>query len=291
MPRTVEEGFRDFLQKLTASDRETLDAASHRASIKTRLETYFTLKHYYRIGSFGNGTSVYGFSDVDYIAALAAADLSQSSNASLTKVRNNLDERFPFTGVRVNCPAIKIPFGVLGRGTTEVVIADYLGKINGHRVYDIPDCAGGWIRSSPDAHNEYVRAADQRLNGKVKPLIRFIKAWKFHQCVPISSFYLEIATAAYSTGEPSIVYATDVYRVLLAILNLQLQTIKDPMGISQGGIVPCKTGNQHFEAFSKLQTAVSRAERAIIAADKGRISDAFDCWRLFYNNQFPTYYY
>jgi len=64
---------------------------------------------------------------------------------------------------------------------------------NGYKVYDIADGAGGWMKTSPDAHNAYVRDIDDPLGGKVKPLIRFLKAGKCFKDVPISSFYLDCA--------------------------------------------------------------------------------------------------
>ena len=69
------------------------------------------------------------------------------------------------------------------------------------------------MKSSPDAHNSYVRKIDQSLSNRVKPLVRFIKAWKYFRDVPISSFYLELRIAKYASGESLIVYATDVERV------------------------------------------------------------------------------
>jgi hypothetical protein len=191
----------------------------------------------------------------------------------------------------VNCPAIKVPFGLLGRETTEVVIADHVETVGGHRIYDVPNCLGGWMRSSPATHNAYVRAADDRLNCKVKPLVRFLKAWKFYQTVPISSFYLEIAAAAHSTGETVIEYDIDIYLVLNRLLELELQTIRDPLGISVAGIVPCKTEIQKQDAYSKLQTAVTRAGKAVNARKKNDLENAFAWWRLFYGTNFPTYYY
>jgi len=67
MPRTVDEGFRDFLTKLTPSATESQAARSHRASIEARLKTDFGLRRFVRIGLFGNGTSISGYSDVDYL--------------------------------------------------------------------------------------------------------------------------------------------------------------------------------------------------------------------------------
>jgi hypothetical protein len=290
MPRTIDEGFRDFLQKLTASGTESEAAKGHRASIETRLKTDFGLRRFFRIGSFGNGTSICGYSDVDYLASLARDTLTANSNYSLGKIRDALDNRFPNTGVRVSCPAVVAPFGTRKSETTEVVPADYIKDENGYEVYDIADCKGGWMRASPDAHKAYVASIDQKLGGKVKPLIRFIKAWKYFRDVPISSFYLELRVAKYATGESSIIYEWDVKRVLCQLRDCQLAAMQDPMGIS-GYIAACKTDALYQDAISKLDTAATRAEKAHEAAEKGNISDAFDWWRLLYNYEFPTYYY
>lgn len=290
MPRTIEEGFRDFLGKLTPSDTENEAAKSHRASIQTRLERDFGLRRFVRIGSFGNGTSISGYSDVDYLASLARDTLTKNSTYSLGKVRDSLDDRFPYTGVRVSCPAVVVPFGSAKSETTEVVPADYLEDSNGHYVYDIPDCNGGWMRASPDAHKAYVADINSKLGGKVKPLIRFIKAWKCFRQVPISSFYLELRAAKYASGEKVIVYDIDVKNVLCALRDGGLADMQDPMGVS-GYIQACKSQAAYDDAMSKLNTAATRAEKARECAGKEDISGAFDWWRLLYNDEFPTYYY
>ncbi len=290
MPRTVDEGFRDFLTKLTPSTTESQTAKNHRASLNACLTNNFRLKRFVRIGSFGNGTSISGFSDVDFLASLPRDQLTQNSTSSLTKVRNALDVRFPNTGVTVRCPAVVVPFGSTKAETTEVVPAGYVREANGNKIYDIADCAGGWMKASPDAHNKYVRTVDGKLNGKVKPLVRFIKAWKYYRDVPISSFYLELRVAKYAADELTIVYDLDVKGILCQLRDSQLAAMQDPEGIS-GYIPACKTDAARGDALSKLNTAAIRAEKAQEAASNGDISAAFDSWRLLYNNKFPTYYY
>lgn len=289
MPRTIDEGFRDFLTKLTPTAAESQAAKSHRASIEACLKSNFGLSRFTRIGSFGNGTSISGYSDVDYLACIPTNQLSQSSTASLTKVRNALDARFPNTGVRVSCPAVVLPFGRDASEHTEVVPADYTGEKDGYSLYDIADCSGNWMKASPDAHNDYVRKIDQKLNGKLKPLIRFIKAWKYYQQVPISSFYLELRVAKYADNESSIVYDIDVNNVFSLLNKCGLASLQDPMKMS-GYISACKTDAAYNDALSKLKTAATRSQKARDAAVNENISEAFDWWRLLYNYQFPTYY-
>jgi hypothetical protein len=289
MPRTIDEGFQDFLPKLTPSGAESNAAKSHRASISTRLKQDFGLQRFVRIGSFGNGTSISGYSDVDYLASLSRDALTENATYSLGKVRDSLAGRFPNTGVRVSCPAVIVPFGTKQSETTEVVPADYIGKSNDYSVYDIPDCRGGWMRASPDAHLAYVSWIDDKLEGKVKPLIRFLKAWKFFRDVPISSFYLELRVAKYAANESSIAYDVDIKRVLQLLWDGELASMQDPMGVS-GYIQACKTEAMRGDALSKLETGLGRAEKALAASARNRVDDAFGWWRLLFGNSFPTYY-
>lgn len=290
MPRTVDEGFRDFLTKLTASESETAAAKSHRNSIETRLEKDFGLLRLFRIGSFGNGTSISGCSDVDYLASLRSNYYNANSTYSLGKVRDSLAERFWNTDVRVSCPAVAIPFGNRDSERHEIVPGDVIDTSGDFNVYRIPDCAGGWMKVSPEAHIHYVNEVNKSRGSKVKPLIRFIKAWKYFRNVPISSFYLEMRVAKYAATEPSIIYYWDIQKFLKLLWDNQLSAIQDPMGVS-GYISACKTEALRKDALSKLETALTRATNAREAVKNEKISDAFDAWRLLYNYEFPTYYY
>ena len=290
--RTVNQGFTEFHRKLTPTPGESDAAQRHRASIKTCLESNFSMTNFFKTGSFGNGTSISGYSDVDYFAVIPSNNLKANSTTALREVRDALDTRFPKTGVRVSCPAVVVPFGTDAKETTEVTPAKYVGVTTNdeYRVYDIPNCSDGWMRSSPDAHNAYVREVNEDLSNKVKPLIRFIKAWKYYQNVPISSFYLELRVTEYAKGESSIIYDLDVKRIFSYLDRIELRNMQDPKGIS-GYISPCSTDTKLADAKSKLSTALDRAQKACDAKDEGDIKTAFEWWDLLYNYNFPSYYY
>jgi hypothetical protein len=289
MPRSIEQGFIDFHNKIKTSVAETNDAKSHRASIEQCLKSNFGLNRFVKIGSFGNGTNISGYSDTDYLACLPTGSLTATSTASLVKVRKALDSRFPNTGVNVSSPAVVCPFGTKRSETTEVVIADYIRDVNGFKVYEIADGSDGWMEVSPDAHNHYVAVVDKKHNGKVKPLIRFIKAWKYYRQVPISSFYLEMRVAKYAATEPCIVYDIDVARVLTILQDNELAALQDPAGVA-GYIYPCETDAFKTDAISKLNTAVSRVDNAREAETNKDTKSAFEWWNLLYNKRFPNYY-
>lgn len=291
MPRTLDEGFRDFLAKLTPSATESVSAQNHRASIDQCLRNSYTVKRFFRTGSFGNGTSISGYSDVDYFASVATADLNNDSDYVLQTMRGVLDRRFPFTGVSVRCPAVTVPFGVGRAEAHEIVPAHSRGtNAAGFEIFQIPNCGRQWMDVSPDAHNAYVLTQHQRLNGKVKPLVRFLKAWKYYNAVPISSFYLEMRVAKYASGESTILYSIDLQRVFSFLHDNNLPALQDPAGVS-GYIAPCATGAKLQDALSKIATARSRIDKARDAETRGNLADAFYWWNMLFNGQFTPYYY
>ena len=288
--RTVEEGFNDFLAWITPTPGHSEAVKSHRKSISDTLTANFGMRRFFDTGSFGNDTSIHGHSDVDYFASIPDEKLDNDSNKALVQVRNALDARFPNTGVRVSCPAIRLPFGTDAKETTEVVPAVCLGKTSGYQYYYyIPNCSGKWMKSSPETHNAYVSSVDRRLGFKVKPLIRFLKAWKYYRSVPISSFYLELRVAKWSENESAIIYDMDVRSILHHLASIELAGIQDPTGVS-GLIQPCNTDVQYNDALSKLETALSRASNARDASSNNDVASAFKWWNMLYDNKFPSYY-
>lgn len=288
MPRTLEDAFAQFHARLkpTASDLKL--TRRHRATIRACLESNFELRAYDPCGSFGNGTSIADHSDADYLAQLLASEFSTDSRAALCKVRVALAKRFPHTKVRVNSPAVRVPFGSLPCETTEVVPAKLCGRTaTGRAIYQIADGAGGWLRTSPHAHNAYVKARDEVLQGRLKPLICFMKAWKYFNGVPISSFYLEMRTARHMAKKSTVNYARDL-AALFAELEQNLADVRDPVGVS-GLIKPCASPVQTHRTRSKLQTAASRAAKACQAAARGNICQAFKWWRLVFGDRFPAF--
>ena len=195
MAKTIDEAFEILIDRLKPSEAETASAASHRASIEACLKNKFEMTSMFRSGSFGHGTSISGFSDVDYFANIPAKNLWEKSNYSLQQVKNALQERFPRTLISVRSPVIIIPFGSNGGEHHEIAPAYLNGSKNGHNVYSIPDRADGWMNASPNAHNAWVNLINDKHSKKVKQLIRLVKYWNIINNGGLRSIYLELRTA------------------------------------------------------------------------------------------------
>ena len=290
MPRTIEEGFDDFHDHLKLIKIESEAVKSHRISIKACLENNFELDRFFKTGSIGNGTNVNSYSDTDYFAVIPRKNLKQDSAATLRHVKEALQQRFSTTeGIHISSPAVVVPFGTAKSETTEIIPADFIKTENSVNIYDIPDGNGGWMKSSPKAHNDYVTNINSKLSNKAKPLIRFMKAWKFYNNVSIISFYLEMRIAKYASEEESIFYSIDINNILKNLINIDLSSMVNPSGIP-GMIESCKSEFDKKDAISKLNTAYSRAEKAREEEKKQNIEDAFYWWNLFFSGKFPSYY-
>src|SRR5260370_15500135 len=289
MEKTVDEGFREFHGTLTPTRGESQAAKSYRISIEICLKKSFEITRFVHTGSFGNGTSIRGYSDVDYFACIPTENLQQNSFTTLQEVREVLLGHFQDAAISIRPPAVRVRFGTDASESIEIVPADFVRRDkSGNLIYEIADGAGGWLRSSPDAHNNYVDEVDRKLDGKVKPLVRLLKVWKYYHGAPIRSFYLEIYVAHYAAQKKSIVYSRDVRTILKVLWENQLAALKDPKGISPY-ILPCSSEAQKSHALSKLEFASTRAGKAREAETAGKISNAFDWWNLVFARKFPLY--
>ncbi len=290
MAKTLDEGFEAFLSKLKPLESEHDKAKNHKDSVFGCLKNNFKCTRLFETGSFGNGTSIRHHSDTDYFASIPNDELYSSSSYSLRLIKEALQETFPKTeGIKVNTPAVMIPFGYYASESMEVTPCSFRGMtetpLGNFQAYDIADGDSGWMLSSPNAHNAYVQKHHARLDNNLKPLIQLVKAWKYYNSVPINSFYLELRITKYAEGEKSIQYDIDIKNVLKFLDENELSSIQDPMGIS-GLIKACNSDSQRTEALSKVSTGYSRALKARNNVDK---PDAcFSWWDLFFNNEFPA---
>jgi hypothetical protein len=291
MAKSLDEGFDTFLSWLVPLKSENKKAQDHKDSVQSCLESNFGCYRFFETGSFGHGTGVRHYSDTDYFAVCPSSQIYGNSGYSLRMVKEALQKKFWNTdAIEVRRPAVQIPFGTYKSENLEVTPCTYNGMVDtpvgNMPYYDIAGQNDTWMQSSPQAHIKYVKQEDERLGGKLKPLIQLIKSWKYYNSAPINSFYLELRVTKYAEKETSIVYDIDMRYIIKLLFENGLASIQDPMGIS--GYVPaCNTDAKKTEALSKLSTAYSRAEKAYSERDKN-LDNCFDWWDKFFNGRFPS---
>lgn len=290
MAKTVNAGFATLVARLVPSVAEINASSGHSASVEAKLKSALAVQNFFGAGSAINGTGIRYYSDIDYFAMIPSQNQRDNSAHMLTIVKRVLQDQFPYVSIGVRTPAVVCEFGDSAADTLEVVPAYYYGRdeTDKYNIYEIPQADGDWIKSSPKVHCNYVTRINNDVSSKVRSLIRLLKAVKYYNSIPISSFYLELRIAEWASSEETIVYSFDVRTMLKQLVNCDLAQMSDPMGVS--GYVPAATTeNCRLDALSKLTTALDRANHARAAEGRGAIQEAFDYWDKVFNGGFPAY--
>ncbi len=254
-------------------------AKSHRASIEARLDYVLGVYRMFEIGSLRQGTGIWQYSDADYLVSLKG-DRPASSTTMLNRVRDALTGRFPNTTVSVRSPAVVCRFADC---EVEVVSGFLSDTANGHGYWIAdPASTGGWMKSFPEAHNDYVNNVNKKFNGGVKTLARQLKVWKYKRNVPVSSCYLEMRAAKYMDGQESYVQIYDLYLALSNIHSAGLAAMNDPSGLGSR-FTACSSDATKADALSKLSTAVVRASKALEYYKADDHSNSIEQLKLLFN--------
>lgn len=291
MQRSVNQAFNEFLSRLTPLASQRSAAAAHRASVDTALSKKLSIRTSWETGSFHHGTGIRSHSDVDLLISIGNPKPT-SSDTALNWVRDALKASFPYTTVRVSRPAVVVEFA--GSAETWEIIPGFLTGRGGDSrlVYDIPGAASGWQDTAPAVHLKYVNDTNgiPAVAGGAKKLARLVKAWKYYNNVPISSFYLEMRAAEHVATQSTFIPAWDIYQLLNKLNNHGLAGMNDPEGAS-GRFFACSSESQKAIALSKLRTAVGRADKALDAYRNNRELTAFTYYDLLFGNRFPSRIY
>lgn len=285
MPRTVSQGFDEFLSRLTPLSSELLAATAHRVSVETALKRAMSVFVVRETGSFHHGTGIRHYSDIDLLVGIN--ELQPTADTALKWVKDALSASFPATIVRINRPAVVVEFAS-GSETWEV-IPGFIKSATPSSVYDIPSPSTGWIQTAPTEHLNYVNECNSKagVEGGAKKLARLAKAWKYYCKVPISSFYLEMRAAQYMATQSSFSAVWDICMLLESLNCHQLDTMNDPRGRT-GRFHPCSSDVKKIEALSKLDTAAVRARKALDAHKGNRYDESFLYLNLLFGNHFPS---
>jgi predicted nucleotidyltransferase len=110
MPTEIAAAFEEFAARLHTLPTETAAQAGHRISIEACLKSTLGMKSMFMSGSFGRGTNIPKYSDVDRFAVLSPDLWESSSRVTLVKVLRTLNQRFRTTSVRIDAPGVRIDF-------------------------------------------------------------------------------------------------------------------------------------------------------------------------------------
>jgi SMODS domain-containing protein len=286
--------FQSLITRIAPLQSELDEAKSHADSIRARLQSSFNLKKFVIVGSHSRETAIRRYSDVDHFAVFSRDEFRwgneyKNSDTVLNNIKDDLAQRFTQTPVHRDGPAVVVSFGQ-GNHSVDVVPAMFW-EVNKENwpIYYIPDGNGGWIPTSPELHNKYIRDADQRSSGKLKRTSQLVKFWR--ECrsprIPIASFHLDLLLASQKVcdGVKSIAQClSDGFRLLA---TRDCRALQDPLGISNF-VSAVKTESQQDAARQAVAHAYDHVARALEAERYGKTLEARRQWNIVFNDKFPS---
>ncbi|MFD6391444.1 hypothetical protein [Nocardia sp. NPDC060259] len=261
-------------QQLVSRRRADLNRLLSRVGVLSTFES----------GSFTHGTAIPRYSDVDLMARGPSSWRTLEPYTVLRKVQDALAaESYLFSSLKISSPAVKVQYSY---GPNFEVAPAVFARCDGNdHVYEIP-APNAWVYSAPAAHNRYVTGQNDRLGKRVKPLVRLLKAWKYHVGVPVSSTYLELRTAEYSAGESSILYEIDMEILLRKMITADFRAMNDPIGVCTR-IQACSSDTNRRSTLAAAERAVEALEIARDAKNAKNGSIYQRAMRLVFGDDFP----
>lgn len=288
----VQRRFRTLLDWITPGPTEHSTYAKHRETVTARLNRVFAAHQVRLIGSHTRNTAVAKHSDLDLMLVLRTAEVKwgagwKSSTTVLNDVRTQLQERYQTTAIVRDEQAIVIDFAD-GQRPVEVVPAVFGGIQNGAAIYRIPDGAGGWMATSPDAHNRFIAEKDDRSVGKLKNVAKMLKYWRACRTpsIPLNSFHIELRLAEEAVCVGVKTYGRCLYDAFRSLDKHRCSALRDPRGIS-GLISAANTEPKRERVQAAVVDSLFHSRAALLAEQDGDGATAIYQWTLVFNGGFP----
>jgi SMODS domain-containing protein len=194
MGPTATASFNTLLRDLNLSDRQVALAEGRIAHLQSHFSApAFQVRMPPRaIGSYGCGTLVAWERDIDVIVALADAPYweryKNDSRTFLYWIRDGLNTAYP--GTKVSSKEVAVRMFLAENLQVDLVPA--FGRDTQGAGFYIPNGSRGWLETNPLFHQELVAKSDARLGGRLKPLIRVMKAWNLANGHHLKSFHVQM---------------------------------------------------------------------------------------------------
>ncbi len=272
-------------------DGELASAKRHRGTARIRLAKTFDVSRILPIGSHARGTAIRWYSDLDMLVVLRRNEAKWggslvSSRTVLDRMREDLEERYANTEIRRDQQAVVIEFSK-GQQSFDIVPAIFSRWDRMRPIYGIPDGSGGWVETSPEAHDRLFRAANERSGGKLRKVSQLLKWWKSSraQTEPIQSFYIDMLMATSDICVGVRPYTLCLYRAFKLLSERECRGLRDPLGIA--GVIDVAQTNPQWEAICNVVAySLDHASAAIAAETDRDFEEANRQWSIVFNGEY-----
>lgn len=289
MATTVVGAFDEFRSRLPLTDKQHATAQGHVDSIVSFFKEKFSLAPagVYAAGSFARGTMVRWTRDVDVMAALSVTKYNpvygDDSAKFLHMVRDALNERYGRTTASSKRVAVKLDF-------TDVVadVVPCFPRQGGG--FLMPNGSGGWRSTNPPFHAALMRDANAAKEGRLKPLVRLLKAWNIANGHHLGSIHVELLVERMWRDDAEITapYPAAVAETLRVMPDWARVPCPDPWPDGRPVDADLSRGNRDMAVRMLEQDAATSAAAERDRAN-GRYKDAIEKWDKVFRGKFPAY--
>ena len=291
MPTTVTAAFTQLRGRLALTSNQRRIAAGRLANLQSILAPpdYAIAKAPWAIGSYGRDTIVRPERDIDIMVILDYPTYRQrydnDPQGMLRWLRDRLNAKYPNTRVGRSEMAIHLALGE----DLEVDLVPGFRRNGGG--YFISNGSGGWLATNPPVHDKLMSDADSRLGGRLKPLVRVMKAWNIMgNGGRLSSFHLEMMVAKMwedATSLPAL--PTAVTKTLKAGGSWVRATRPAPWTESGTDLDAYLSATTRTAVAKIMDEDAVRAQAALDYVADGNQRAAYGRWAIVFNHQFPAY--
>ncbi len=289
----VGDWFGTFCENLTIPTDKRSSISGRYQLITRRLNLDFwnldsTLQHSFYGGSYGRGTAINGFSDLDMLFELPSDVYYQydsysgnGQSALLQAVRNSIKKTYTVTDVSADGQVVEVPFD---DGIRFEVVPCFLNK---SETYTYPDSndGGKWKTTNPKPEIAVIAKGDQDWNGNLKRLARMIRAWKNKWSVPMGGLLIDTFAhrflGSWSFRDKSFWYYDWMSRDFFDFLSKEDDTKAYWYAVGSNQQIRGK-GNFSFKAKQCYNISLEAIEK-----ENSAPTTAKSKWRDIYGTQYP----
>lgn len=290
----MDSAFRKFLENIKLTDLQKADAETKIKNVSETLHAkYYPTTTYdgstkLLIGSYGKHTHIRPPKDIDLLFKMPDSEFARFDALSgnkqsqlLQEVRGILKDRFSTTeGIKAWGKVILISFSE-STHTVELLPAWRLPSGE----YRIPNTenGGSWDIWNPSAEIKAIHDSSTQTK-HTKSLVRMLKAWVRNCGVPLKSYILEILVIDYLRDQYSNQVNEQYPQLVLGFFEY-LRAKRHGSVHSLGSSQSISLGDAWA---SRVDSAVSRAEKAIEYEAADKLRDASLEWQKIFGADFPT---
>jgi len=288
MATSVVEGFNELRDRFPLTQIQSESAKTKVATIRDFFKEKFVMaESAITIGSYARGSIIRVERDVDILAPLSYSKYKESydddSKAFLYMVRDALNVKFGSTTVSSKKVAVKLDFTSIA-----VDVVPCFRRQGGG--YLMPNGSGSWMSTNPPFHTELMKAANDEHDAKLRPLVKLMKFWNVANGHHLSSLHVELMTERMWRGVNfgARLYSSLVCESLKAMPGWVGKAFADPWESGHAIDIALST-DERAKAIRMLNEDAERSRKAEEFRKSGKIEEAFECWSIIFNHQFPAY--